>query len=44
LLEVLVTIGGAGAERVVRGLVEGEPMKHQHLVVDVVWSSGEVAL
>jgi len=29
---------------VVCWLVEGEPMKHQHLVVDVAWSSGEVAL
>ena len=44
LLEVLVASGGAGAERVLRWLVEGAPMRQQHLVVDVAWSSGEVAL
>lgn len=44
LLEMVVGSGGAGAERVLSWLVEGAPMKHQRLGVDVAWSVRDIAL
>ena len=44
LLEMVTVSGGVRAVRLLRWLVEGGPMTHDRLGVDVAWSSGDVAL